>query len=425
MTETVPTLHRRQFLIAKVARDGWTAHDLPDGFILSFDPALPVSVQGDEITLGIRTKQSAGRYATIRWPYISTDAAALLAIYFNETAISSSQSLIGSSPSPAVKKTRLNYFPVPGSRYRDTRCLLRDQRLNIVTREVEYLPRPITPLADFDTARDALASSLVAAAKELASRSERVLLGMTAGLDSRTVLAALLAANVKVETVTQIFDGMDRTDLDVARAISAQVGIPHHAIDPQPFDDRKLEVWQEHTGQSFNDLDMHWFPLGLWRFLRPGDLFLKGGCFEVGRRFYQADVPLTFETATGSRIIEALGASHGADVLDEWLSWRRTHSNGLDLVDSLYMDQRLGGWRASTEQAKDALTGEFLHLANNADVYNALLTPTPEQRQQGTLQLETMRRLEPALLKIPVNKPTIARRIVRKLRRVVRKMVPA
>ena len=140
--------------------------------------------------------------------------------------------------------------------------------------------------------------------------------------DSRTVLGALLAANVKVEAVTQTFPGMDRTDLDVAKAISAQFGIPHHVIIPQKFDDPKLQAWKEHTGQSFNDLDMHWFPLGLWRFLRPGDLFLKGGCFEGGRRFYGTDVPLTFETATGSRIMEYLRASHGADVLDEWLNWR-------------------------------------------------------------------------------------------------------
>lgn len=424
MEETLPTAHRRQFLIARRARDGWATHALPDGYVLSYDPALPLALRGTEITLGIRTEQSAGRYATIRWPYIAPDAAALLAVYFNETGVSSSQSIIGSDPSPSIEKSRLNYFPVPGSRFRDTRCLLRDQTLNIVTGEVHYCPKPLLPLADFSAATDGLASALVVAAQELASRSERVLLGLTAGLDSRTILAALLAANIKVETVTQIFPGMDRTDLDVAKAISAQVGVPHHAIRAQAFDNSKLQIWREHTGESFNDLDMHWFPLGLWRFLRPDDLFLKGGCFELGRRFYEY-VPLTFETATGNRLMELLRASHGSDVLDEWLRWRRDHPNGLDLVDSLYMDQRLGGWRASTEQAKDALTGEFVHLANSPAVYNALITPTPEQRRQGTLQFETIRLLEPGLLKMPFNKPKISRRIVRKIRRIVRRVAGA
>lgn len=419
-----PRAHRRQFLISRTARPGWLAIALPEGLVLSYDAALPVHREGEKITLGIRTPDRAGRFAVVDWPYIYPDTGGLLAIYYGAEGIGSSQALLGAKPKPVIEKSGLNYFPVPGSRFRDVRTLLRDQRLHIPSGAAEFNDRAPMRLAGFDVARETLTESLVETCRVLSKSAGRVLLGLTAGLDSRTVMACLRAGGVPFEAVTQTFPGMDRTDVDTARQLCKRFGVTHHVMTPQRYDQDDYETWRRHTGEGFNDTDMHWFPLQLWRFLRPDDLFLKGGCFELGRwRYGRAFDGMDWVTATGERIVAALGASHDAEVLDEWLGWRRSHPNGLDLVDGFHLDQRIGGWRGCTEQSKDALIGEFIHPANSPAAFNALLTPSLDERIGGRLQRELIRRLEPGLLDLPFNTPSRARGIARTVRRHLRRMV--
>ena len=84
MAETVPTAHRRQFLIARAAHPGWTAHPLPDGYVLSFDPALP-SEEGPS-NPGYRTELQPA-VATIEWP-ICGRRGSVAGHLLNETGIS-------------------------------------------------------------------------------------------------------------------------------------------------------------------------------------------------------------------------------------------------------------------------------------------------------------------------------------------------
>ena len=99
-----------------------------------------------------------------------------------------------------------------------------------------------------------------------------------------------------------------------------------------------------------------------------------------------------------------MDSSTAAD-LDDWLAWRRCHSNGLDLVDSFYYDQRVGGWSAAIQQGLDLLPGISIHPANSPRCLNALMTPDPKERIERRLQRETIFLFEPKLLRFPINPP--------------------
>ena len=65
----------------------------------------------------------------------------------------------------------MNYVPSPGTRYRGIRRLMRDQRLNIVTGEVEHRPAQLTAAGSYQQAVDAVAEELTRAARVLRERT--------------------------------------------------------------------------------------------------------------------------------------------------------------------------------------------------------------------------------------------------------------
>jgi hypothetical protein len=452
------TLHQRQFIIATheiLHAKGWQSLKLSDEFILSFQSALRIeSVPNRDrkiLLLGERyaiaelpsheklTELCSGRFAIIEWPYIYGDATNLLSIFYSaasgEPIISSSPALLAVYGSFGQSERKLhwggiNWFPGPGSRVNLGRKLLRDQRLHIPSLQVEHFPRTIEPCDSFEAARESLATSLVALAQQISGRSQTVYLALTAGRDSRTLAAAFLAAGLRFETFTQRFDGVAENDIKIAAQISRSFGIRHHVIDLEPRDDQALQIWRQHTLSSYCDADDNRLFLGnSYRFLRRGDVFVVGGVFEFGRHFFAEVIrDLTYENAQGRELwarfeSDAEADPHTVACLDEWLSWRRKHPNGLDLTDGFYLDQRIGGWLASIEQALDTLPGISINPANCGRILSALITPTTADRLSGRLQQEAVATLEPKLLRFPINPPRArtlsdyGRAVVRRVKR--------
>jgi hypothetical protein len=167
--------------------------------------------------------------------------------------------------------------------------------------------------------------------------------------------------------------------------------------------DTRLPVWREHALRSYADTDDAFlFSDNQYRFLKDGDVMLRGGAFEIGRRFYREHMHgLDIKTATGRAVLvrfpqtSDLGGGVVA-ALDEWLYWRKNNPIGLDLIDSFYLDQR---WAAGNHH----LPGDILHPANSMTSFSALLSPDPVDRQSGLLQNAIIQKLCPDLLHFPIN----------------------
>jgi hypothetical protein len=267
-------------------------------------------------------------------------------------------------------------------------------------------------------------------------------LALTAGLDSRTLAAALLSSDVKFDCVTQNFAGVKKADITVAADICRYLGVKHHVIDPIATDNSAVgnsaaghsavDLWRQHALGSYSDADDNVLLNGdQYRFLRAGTILIRGGLFEVGRRFYAGQFrDLVGDTMTGEKIFRRFESAAPDDAaiqaLDAWLDWRRANDNGLDLLDSFYLDQRVGGWLAAIEQALDLLPGRSVQPVNSLAAMRALVTPGIEDRQAGRLQKEAIARMAPQLRRFPLNPvPTFqrgkmfARRVVRSAKALV------
>lgn len=449
-------LHRKQFVIARRAvtvDTTWRQTDLADGWILSYQQDLALEIDtGDpvrpDVVIGAlycedpATGRGAGRFARIRWPRVSGDPAGLLSLHVGrmdgELAVSSSPALAmlaltGTIPPyditsplrhPAARRTvpgsSINYVPAPGTRWHAVRRLFCDQRIDLSTGAIEHADHGIRPLGGFEAACDLAASELLRFAGELKSRIPgTIFLPLTAGIDSRTLAAALLAADVPFETVTYRFVGKPETDITVAAAISRRCGLRHHVIDLEPLVPGVSELVERHVSGAVIGWDItHVFPGNVYRYLRPGDAMIRGCCFALGRRHYARQLgDFDFAAANGAEIWRANSGEPGPEelsgFLDDWHDWRARHLDGLDWLSAHYLDQRLTGWEAALEHGYDLLPAVVLNPANNARIYSALLTLDPEDQAAGRLQKALIARFAPELTHFPINPLTLGDRLRR------------
>jgi hypothetical protein len=421
-------LHARQFVLAHRAHmigSDWQVRDIGHGWLLSHAPDLALEQSGTDLVIGhnVRLPGSehparAGRFCVIAYPLVQPDAAALLSLYFchrdDGGFVTSSPALaqrLGAQHDPGRQLTwsGMNWNPLPGAPFKGVKRLLRDQVLDLDNFSLAFRPEAaVVPLAGMQAALQTLCDCLQAAAGGLAQDGQ-ILLALTAGLDSRTLAAALLSSGVKFDCVTQNFAGVKKADIAVARDICRYLGVRHHVIEPVVTDNAAVHTWRQHTLASYSDADDNLLlNADQYRFLHKDTLLVRGGLFEIGRRFYQWKFPmLDFASATGERLFRFFEPTatddRAIDTLNAWLQWRRTHDNGLDLVDSFYLDQRIGGWLAAIEQALDLLPGRSFQPVNSLPAMRALVTPSIDERLSGQLQKDAIRRMAPELLRFPVN----------------------
>lgn len=444
--------HARQFILSNAAIEvfpDWLATDLACGWKLYYHANLEVSprpgqghvaryILGHAYNLNEITGTGAGRYALLDWPYVSTDAAALLGLHYGSRegrhVVSSSPGLAayvlhgGFRPvdvdAPLEHRAAINYIPAPGTAFAGVRKLFHDQKIHLPSMIVEHRPSEIRPLASYGGAKTALAERLCGFAEELRRRVPgTVYLPLTAGLDSRLIAAAFSAAGLPFEAVTTEYVGKPDTDITVARAISRKLGIRHQVIGLKPFDHSRATALRQHTSGAYCDWEnTHLFPGDAYRFLNPGDAMILGGCFEVGRQrsmigcFAGAD----FGTITGEEVWLRRVGKPGPQVyygfLDEWIAWRRRHPTRMHFASAFYLDQRLSGWRASIELGYDLLPGVALNPANDPQIYSALITPNGEDQRSGRLQRETVAMLAPGIAQFAYNPVSLRRRALRTAR---------
>jgi hypothetical protein len=227
------------------------------------------------------------------------------------------------------------------------------------------------------------------------------LLGLTGGLDSRTVLAAAKAAEVAVETYTHNHPHLLRHDAQLPPRLAARIGCPH-TFERDPglkLGDvmaRESAITEHMDGALFHPA----FGLcasGRGEHMHKAGLTVAGGhTFEIGRcaqwhRFFRAG--FTDEPPTAERLLKAFFAeapkplSLWTDVLQVWLhSLTDPVPLQLDWRDRFYLEQRLGAWGSVVQRTLDILDGTFFYPGNCLWVFHLLLQHEPKKRRAGFAQ---------------------------------------
>jgi hypothetical protein len=460
-----PRLHRRQFVIGPsplLAGDDWVVEKMGPAAYLSRCPELPVeritdsrgiqwrllgvALQSDPDAASPAVQLTSARAASPldayaswsgRWILASAaelhpDAGGTLGCFYRtvdsgvavEVWASSSPALLVALPgrarlsfaAPQLHHGKgMDWYPPPSSRFAAVKRLLPTQILRLdPARGERVLPRsPLIashPASTDEQRLSTLQRRLVGSLAAVAQRGERIWLPLTAGVDSRVILAGAKHVGLPLTTYTQTFPLMPADDRALARRLAASAGYAHEYIDPSPLSRSRRALFDAHTARHCVDIDRRFFSHGQWDALGTGSLILRGGVFEIGRCYYHSKFPGSvddlFEAIAQRFHVREFHPSSFAHLagIAEWVDWiERTPCLSIDWRDRLYLEQRIGGWVSSVEQALDLTGSERVYVANSHAYMAAVLGLPEETRRRAAHHMELIRRLAPELLELPFN----------------------
>ncbi len=189
--------------------------------------------------------------------------------------------------------------------------------------------------------------------------------GVTAGLDSRVLLAASREVRSRIEYLTHTHAGLgiNGADIMIPSKMLPALGLEHKIVVHYEMMDKKFEsiyrrnVSTARYGHGLNAYAFHRY------FSEQGKerVLINGVCGEITRGFYYlpALVPvngLTLCLLTGMR-----GSRMALEQFENWLVSTRevSRESGVPLLDLFYWEQRIGSWAAMSYSEYDIAFESF------------------------------------------------------------------
>jgi hypothetical protein len=401
---------------------------LTDGVIVGEWTSIPNAVP--DVALDVHSVARltlAGQFTILSRDRISSDPGCLKPVFYhrNKRMASSSPRLLaelcGASLSPieVLHGSRPDWLPGPCTRAPDIRRLLTSQHLSI---------DDFRPVATFLVSKASspdpigeIATALRSIFRGFREKGEQVWIGLTGGCDSRLLLATAVAEGVN--TIAFTFAGRfvpDETGLTTR--IAALANVPYRVIGPRQVvrDDLDYLVWQS-IGQCAG-LDIDICASGLWRDIPADALVIRGLGGEFGRQFYHRVLPdndwldSTDRSQLYIRLARPWVRGRQPEIqraFEEWLAWVAETPFEFDPRDRLYLEQRIGAWGSSNEQALSATQRRRINPMNADYIYARMnLIPEPMKRTDDW-QKNIIKQLAPQLLEVPFYKEHYLQKVSR------------
>jgi hypothetical protein len=276
------------------------------------------------------------------------------------------------------------WFPPPHSGLAQVARLLSSQRLRLTDGSVE--PRWVLPPIPQETTLAEIELRLRRIVLEL-SRLGPLWVGLTAGMDSRLILAACAAEGVAPVTFT--FDrgadakyALTHGDAEIPAQLAAATGLEHHLIAPNRYDAETAALFDRHTCFHSADAERYEVSHHQWAQIPANAIVLQGCVLEAVRGYYHF---------------------HQPPIPTKWRDWIGRTPTEVDWRDRLYLEQRVGGWLSSVEQGVDLTGRRSIYPANCGRLLSEILALPEATRTGGFYQRLLVQRMAPELAALPVN----------------------
>lgn len=464
-------MHQRQFVVGprpvKVNPD-WVIHQIPSIGYLCHSPELRIATATDStgtvwylLGLAVQADQArldpvyeiahasdqsiehishswAGRWVLIGAQKVYMDSAGLLGCFYGfkerddtgkELWVSSSAALLASVIEADTTLVRviehrkgIDWYPGPHSAFKSVRRLLPSQILSFPNGAVHS--RQLVSLSgepvSYETLLDQLQQYLVTTVQQAAKLATTVWVPLTAGYDSRLLLATARYAGIPIRTYTHSHKHVVKdADLTIPPKLARIAGVKHVMRYEGAFRSDLAELYDQHTGGHCVDRDRYYFVHEYFNQFHKGDLILRGGVFDLGHHKWGRRYPPSVISPTVPEAEYVLNGFNGrggvfdlpqdqalVQAFQEWIDWTaQMPQEALDWRDRLYLEQRLGGWLSSIEQSLDLIEADRFYAANS-HLYFSLILQIPEAiRRPGQHHVDLIKRMAPELLVLPFNPP--------------------
>ena len=441
---------RSQFYIGTVTKainDSWKSLALQNGLCLSYDADLPVQAiyagSHQFVLLGTAVQSLPGHPAPTellqnlqhiaqlpqlyaswagRWVLLANnelhlDAGALLGCYYkkgtNGTEVSSVPGLITNAVQPdtfrLIKSGGAEFYPPPDSGFHNVHKLLPSQVLNLKTGALSFRNLLCqAPTLDYKETIAYLAQLLTTTLKNAFANNQQqnIILALTGGFDSRTLMAALNYCQLPYQTVTFHSPNIRPSDASIPKQLAQMCGKEHRLIKRNGKNTDNWEKFNQHTSGHSVETDREYMLYQQFDELEgETDVLLRGGGFEVGRCAYYPWLPPESIDGAGISAIQKGNEAQGRS-WHKWVEWvAQTPQVALDWRDRYYIEQRLAGWLACTEQALDIVNMPRMVPANSSLFYNVMLNLPKEVRKTKVQMTDLIGYMSPELLQVPINPP--------------------
>lgn len=463
-------VHRRQFVISKnkYKNIDFRFIELKDGMILSYHKDLNVSFYRDKENIKIllgnafqirkenirpndelkeinkkniieKISEWSGRWIFIFNNSLYLDATGNLQCFYtkkNENiCISSSLSIISeiietqiNNNYKKIEYTKgMDWYPAPLTILMDTKKLMYDEILKFTEKsiELEKIPKFKNNYSKLNKREKILKLKkyLNTLIKNIQKEfGENILLPLTAGQDSRTILAVCLANNIKFNAYTLEHPSISVADRIIPLKLSKKIGFSYEFIFELKNNFSKMREleFEKHTFYQCVDADKRMYVLGqieeLKKFSTKG-IILRGGIWEFGREFYLGLDEKIKNREEGLKLIQSrfsnvINSKFHEESIKEWLdNILKNPIENLNFRNRFYLEQRVGSWLASIEQALDLSDYERIHIVNCEKILEILNSFSLEEKLEKNIQKELIYLLEPKLLEFPFNNKTIFEKI--------------
>ncbi len=311
--------------------------------------------------------------------------------------------------SPAFRSNPEYRWPGEASPFQGLKHLLPNHWLDLET-GTSHRYWPMEPLArvEPEAAIERLSVLFSGTIRAAAQRFE-LALGITAGIDSRLVLAAARDMRDKLSfvTVRQAKTLDDHADVTISGKLLNRLGLPQEVIraaasmtpDFSQAFRRSVYLAHDHYGPDAEAI--------LLRFSRTKAV-LTGSGAEVGRCSFRKELPWSDRrTITPAHLARLQSMDREPFALrhfERWLNDAEPRHN-VKLLDLFEWEQGHGNWLAMTQLEFDVAWREIITPYNCRDVLTTLLGVDERYRRAPDYLLfrELIRKLWPEVLSVPIN----------------------
>lgn len=235
---------------------------------------------------------------------------------------------------------------------------------------------------------------------------------ITAGLDTRVLLAACRSAADKIYFFTHTHARLNEEGADIAvpRAMLERFGVEHHVVaNDRPMDEAFASIFNENVTAARARIGLNAYAIfSHFQRLDKNPLVVNGVCGEITRCFYRLPRWFRLNGKALATLAHMIGSRIAEEEFDDWLKGAGEISDmGMNILDAFYWENRNANWSAMSYSEYD-IAFESLSPFNCRELIATMLGTERSDRlpPRYSLHEALIRQMWPELLEFPINPPT-------------------